>query len=46
MSKLQHRGTEGSLLCGIGIVNLIQASVEAGTIFPLDCRFQAREAEA
>jgi len=25
MSKLQHKGTEGSLLCGTGIVNLIQA---------------------
>ena len=36
--KLQYSGAEGGLVRGIGVVNLLHTSGEAGDFFPIDFR--------
>ena len=43
MAKLQYSGTEGGLMCGMDIVNLILTRGEAGAYCPLEFRIYAKE---
>lgn len=43
MVKLQYSGTEGGLVCGMGILNLIFTRGEAGAYCPLDFRIYTKE---
>ena len=43
MVKLQYSGTEGGLVCGMDIVNLILTRGEAGAYCPLEFRIYAKE---
>ncbi|MYH63721.1 MAG: hypothetical protein F4148_18895 [Caldilineaceae bacterium SB0675_bin_29] len=46
MVKLQYSGTEGGLVCGMGIMNLILTRGEAGAYCPLDFRIYTKEIAA
>lgn len=43
--KLQYSGAEGGLVRGIGVVNLLHTSGEAGDFFPIDFRVYAPETD-
>jgi hypothetical protein len=43
--KLQYSGAEGGLVRGIGVVNLLHTSGEAGDFFPIDFRVYSPETD-
>jgi len=43
--KLQYSGAEGGLVRGIGVVNLLHTSGEAGDFFPIDFRIYAPDCD-
>jgi len=45
MVKLQYSGAVGGLVRGIGVVNLVHTSGEAGDHYPIDFRIYAKESD-
>ena len=45
MVKKQYSGAEGGLVRGIGVVNLVHTTGEAGAHYPIDFRIYAKETD-